>query len=282
MYMINDPEMVREMLLNKADIYEQSPMMTKKAGPLLGSGVGMVSGERHHRQRRLMQPAFHRSRVALYADTMSRLAVEKATAWHDGQEIAMDEEMAELTLATIVRTLFSFDLPEHVVTDVHQAFPVVLEGITWRSVAPATLSIPPTANNRRFKLALRRLHKAIDFAIESYRVSGLDHEDLLSILLLARDEETGTTLSDQKVHDEVMTMMVAGTGTTGAALAWVFHELGRHPEIERQLHEELDTVLDRRPATFEDVAKLEYTKRVVTETIRFYARGSSCDLLPPR
>jgi pentalenene oxygenase len=115
---------------------------------------------------------------------------------------------------------------------------------------------------------VERLHAATREAVAATRVSGGD--DLVSTLLQTRDDETGQGLTDQQVHDQVVNMMVAGSETTGASLAWAFHELGRNPEVEALLHEEVDTVLGGRPARFEDIAALDYTRRVVQETLRLY------------
>jgi cytochrome P450 len=130
--------------------------------------------------------------------------------------------------------------------------------------------VPVIPANRRFDRAVERLRAIVLDVIAAWRADGEDHGDLLSMLMLATDEDTGAGMTDQQVYDEVITLLTAGSETSAVALTWFFHEIARHPEIERRIEEELDAVLAGRTATFDDVAKLEYTRRVVTEVLRMY------------
>jgi cytochrome P450 len=264
-HVITDAELSHRILTGSHD----QGLMVEKARPLLGDGVGMLSGEPHRFHRRLMQPAFHKQQIASYADTMSRVGVEFTQAWQPGQVMQVDEQMNALALITVATTLFSADLSE-AIEEIQRSLPIILADIPRQSMAPKWVTQLPTARNRAFATAVERLHTATREAVAATRQSSADNTDLVSILLQTRDDETGRSLTDQQVHDQVVNMMVAGSETTGASLAWTFHELGRNPEIEARLHEEVDKVLGGRPARFDDIAALDYTRRVVMETLRLY------------
>ncbi|MFD8079484.1 cytochrome P450 [Streptomyces sp. NPDC059718] len=269
-YVVNDAELVRAVLVGEAGRFDQG-VLIEKVRPLLGSGVGTADGAEHRRLRRLMQPAFHRARIARYAATMTAVADERTAAWRPGGILRVDEEMNALALTTVARALFSSDLGADAVTEVQRSLPVVLDEIPRRSMLPDALLRLPTPANRRFDRAVRRLRSATRHVVEAARADGTDHGDLLSVLLLTADEGTGERLTDDQVHDQLVNMLVAGTETTGATLAWVFHELAREPAVEHRLHEETDRVLGGRPAVFEDLPRLPRTRRVVQEALRRYA-----------
>jgi cytochrome P450 len=264
-YVINDGALARQVLTGS---YDQG-VLVEKARPLLGDGVGMLNGEAHRTHRRIMQPSLSRQRIAGYAAAMTRLADERTRRWSDGQRLELDQEMNELALVTVATTLFSADLAE-AVAEVQRSLPIVLDQLPRRAVLPAPLLRLPSPANRRFDRAAAALHRVTREAVTASRAHGTDTGDLVSTLLLTRDQETGAGLTGQQVHDQLVNMMVAGTETTGASLAWVFHELARHPAIEQRLHAELDQVLDGRAAAFEDLPALPYTQKVVLETLRLY------------
>jgi cytochrome P450 len=269
-YVVNDAELIRSVLVGEAGRFDQG-VLIEKVRPLLGSGVGTADGAEHRRLRRLMQPAFHKARIARYAATMTAVAAERTELWEPYGILRVDEEMNELALTTVARALFSSDLGADAVTEVQRSLPLVLDEIPRRSMLPDILLRLPTPANRRFDQAVRRLRSATRHVVEAARADGTDRGDLLSVLLLAADETTGEQLTDAQVHDQLVNMLVAGTETTGATLAWIFHELAREPAIERRLHQEIDQVLAGRPAVFEDIPDLPLTLRVVQEALRRYA-----------
>ncbi|MER5465473.1 cytochrome P450 [Streptomyces sp. NPDC002668] len=269
-YVINDADLVRSVLVGEAGRFDQG-VMIEKVRPLLGSGVGTADGAEHRRLRRLMQPAFHKARIARYAATMTAVAAERSAAWQPGRTLRIDEEMNELALTTVARALFSSDLGADAITEVQRSLPLILDEIPRRAMLPEALLRLPTPANRRFDRAVRRLRSATRHVVDAARADGTDHGDLLSVLLLAEDEATGARLTDDQVHDQLVNMLVAGTETTGATLAWTFHELARNPAVEDRLHQETDKVLSGRPAVFEDIPRLPYTLRVVQEALRLYA-----------
>jgi pentalenene oxygenase len=152
-----------------------------------------------------------------------------------------------------------------------ESLPTVLKGIFKRTALPITwLHRIPTPENRRYQAALRHLHDTIDQVITDYRAQDTDRGDLLSRLLLARDEETGESMSDQQIHDEVMTMMIGGTETTMVTLSWAFYVLGARPDIEKRIHAEVDDILDGPTVGLDDIPRLTYVGRVIQEVLRVY------------
>ena len=268
-YLVNSPDLIRRMLVGDARKYSKG-VQFDKLRPVLGNGLVTAAGEEHLRHRRLVQPAFHHSRIAGYAMVMREQSLEKAASWRDGAQIALDRELAQLALKIVGKTLFTTELGSEVVDEVIRSMPTVLGGITKRALAPKLLEKLPTAENRRFNEANVRLRGVVDRIIAEYRQSGTEHGDMVSMLLLARDDATGEGLDDAQVRDEVVTMLIAGTETTSTALSWVFHVMGQRPDVEARLHAEIDEVLGDGPMTFEQIGRLAYTRRVITETLRLY------------
>jgi cytochrome P450 len=269
-YLVNNADLVRRVLVADSKKYVKG-VQFERLRPVLGNGLVTANGEEHLKHRRLVQPAFHHSRIAGYATTMRELAMEKAASWRDGTQIDVDQELAQLALRIVGKTLFSTELGNAVVDEVVRCMPIVLDGLTKRSVAPTRLLEKlPTAGNRRFNQANRRLRDVVDGMIAEYRQRGVDHGDMVSMLLLARDEETGDGLSDGQVRDEVITMLLAATETTSNAISWALHVLGQRPDVEARLHAEVDEVLGDGELTFEHLGRLAYTRRFLTETLRLY------------
>jgi cytochrome P450 len=152
-----------------------------------------------------------------------------------------------------------------------ESLPTIAKGIFTRAALPITWPHRiPTPQNRRYQAALRHLHDTIDQVITNYRAQDTDRGDLLSILLLARDEETGESMTDQEIHDEVLAIMAAGIETTSVALSWIFYVLGARPDIEKRIHAEVDEILDGRTAGLDDIPRLHYLGRVIQEVLRVY------------
>jgi cytochrome P450 len=266
-YLINSVELIREILVDHAHDFGRGRNFDK-AIPVWGHGLVSVEGQQHRRQRRIMQPAFHRDRIATYVETMRAEITRLVAAWQPGQRLAMDEAMAELTLRVTTKNLFSADLGATAVDDVGRELPVVLEGVYLRTVLPDWWGKLPIPANRRFDRACAELKRVVDEVIDAYQAAGVQHEDLLSGLLSARYEDTGEPMSREQIRDELRTLLIAGTETTATTLSWLCHELGRHPEIQDRLRTEIRTVLGDRPITMADLPKLEYLDRVLNETLR--------------
>ncbi|MGP3978858.1 cytochrome P450 [Streptomyces sp. 8N114] len=270
-YFVNSADLTHELLVTKARHMEKGRFFTR-ARILIGDSLPTAPSHIHRPHRRLMQPAFHRERIAEYARVMADRARAMADAWTPGQTVALDEELARFSVSTLAETVFSTDISRPAVEGVLRDVPVLLKTAMFRTVTPRLLDRLPIPANRKFDKAAVRLRKVIDDVIAAYR----EHDDpevndLLSTLLAARDSDTGEALSDREVRDELVAILFAGTETTASTLAWAFHELAAHPEVEDRLLDEFRSVVGDRPVTSQDVPKLEYTDRVVREVSRLHA-----------
>jgi cytochrome P450 len=265
-YLVTSPELAWQVLVTNADRFDKG-IIFDRLRPLFGNGLANSNGDFHRRQRRLVQQAFHRKRIAGYVPTMTRAASDLVESWRPGEVVAVDKRMADLSLTIIGRTLFATELGRDAIAEVQRSMPILTKYLAVRTFAPQWLPLPA---NRRFDEATARFRRVVAEVIAAARAEGKDHGDLLSILLLVRDEDTGEGMSDQQVHDEIATLLTAGTETTAVTLAWFFHELGQHPEVQRRFHAEIDQVLAGRQVTFDDIPKLEYTRRIISEVLRKY------------
>ncbi|MBP2471437.1 cytochrome P450 [Crossiella equi] len=264
--LLSDPALIHRVLVTDADRFAKGRIF-RKTKPFFGNGLATSEGEFHHRQRRLMSPAFHQSRFAAYTTTM-RTEVERMTdGWWPGQRLDWRRAMYEVTPYILGRTLFDCALSGAASAEIHQSLPTVLRGAVTRSLYP--LPWLPEVVNRPFDEAGRRLNTVIDRILDSY-ADGADRGDLLSMLLRARDPDTGEGMSPQQVRDELMTLLIAGTETAAVTLTWVYYELARQPAIAARLHAELDEVLAGRPVSYADLPRLTYLRCVVDETLRLH------------
>ncbi|WP_165987153.1 cytochrome P450 [Streptomyces sp. YIM 98790] len=270
LYAVNHPALVNRVLVDDARSFERGRFF-EKARPILGQGLLAASGAEHRRQRRRLQPAFHAARIAGYAPVM-RAAAESATAaWRPGQVIQVDREMNDLSLAMLMRSLFAGDVGTEAAERFQRALPVVSRELMVRVAMPSWWASLPTPANRRFTRAIEDLNTAIGTSIAAYRRGGLDPDGLLSLLLAPDGGEDGERFTGTQVRDQVLNFAVAGVETVGASQAWLFHELGRNPGVEARVHAELDRVLGGRPPEYRDLPALDYTHRVVKETLRVHA-----------
>jgi len=273
-YLAQHPELIRQVLVTDPSTFDKGGLFIEKLRLLVGNGLATCPNKEHRRQRQLMQPAFHRDRLANYAAVMRDEASATADSWRSGQVVDVYKEMTSLTLSVVTRTLCVLKAAAKTAAELPRSLPVVLEGFYQQMLMPVGLmQTLPLPSNRRFNRALSRMQAAVVQIAEDYRKAGVDHGDLLSTLLAARDEDTGEGMTNSEIYDQVMTLLLAGTETSTATLTWAFHLLGEHPEVEERLHAEVDEVLAGRPASFDDVPKLSYTQRFITETVRLYPPG---------
>ncbi|WP_329166991.1 cytochrome P450 (plasmid) [Streptomyces sp. NBC_01717] len=271
-YVVNSPDLIHRMLVTEADNYRKGRLFTRSAD-MVGNGIANSDGEFHHRQRRLILPAFHRTRMRAYGDVMRGQTEAISDAWQPGTVLPLEKEMNRLTARVTAKTLFTSELGDRAVAEVQETVPIMTKEAMRRVMVPDVINRLPTPGNRRFFAAIARIRKVLDEVISAYEEQGVDHGDLLSVLLRARDEETGEGMTHVQVRDELVTLLAAGTEATGTALSWLFYEITRHPEVEERLLAELEAVLADRPVTFDDLPKLEYAARVVDETLRLRTPG---------
>ena len=268
-FLITHPDDIRHVLQDNARNYHKSPLYDKVK---VSVGDGLLTSEDAHwlRQRRMAQPAFHRERIAGLAAVMAKAARETADRWsEDGELLDVSDEMMRLTQTIVLRTLLGADLGPFK-GEVDRAWALVNEHIGESFWSLGLTDRWPTPRNRRFWRALAVLDGAVYHIITERRRSGRESGDLLSMLLFARDEETGHAMTDKQLRDEVMTMLLAGHETTSLALSWTYYLLSHHPDAEQRVADEVDRVIgDARP-TFAHVERLIWTRRVIEESLRLY------------
>jgi cytochrome P450 len=276
MYLLFHPDAIEETLVKRNKDFAKN--VTEQAWfTLLGNGLLISDGEFWRRQRRLMQPAFHRQRIAGYGTVMATYTERMLERWEDGQTRDIHADMMRLTMEVVAKVLFSADLEEQS-NDVGTALDVVLREFATQMLTPVQVPMAiPTPANRRFRRAIETLESIIYQIIEERRSGdqALASDDLLSMLLEVQDEEEtadafGRRMSDQQLRDEVMTLFLAGHETTANALSWCWYLLSQNPDVEARLAAEVDEVLGRRPPAAPDVARLRYTEQVAKEAMRLY------------
>jgi cytochrome P450 len=266
-YFISHPDYIEQVLVTDNRKFIKGRILRKNR-QLFGNGLLTSEGDFWLRQRRLAQPAFHRGRIASYADTMVRYASRIASEWSDGEERDLHAEMMRLTLSIVAKTLFDADVDREAKRVGHALEAIMRLNSDFRKLI-LTPTWLPTPRKIRATIATAKLNRIIYRFIEERRASGVDNGDLLSMLLAARDDD-GSRMTDRQLRDEAITIFLAGHETTANALAWTWMLLAQNPIVEAKLHEELDRVLGGRVPTVDDLPNLRYTNHVVTESLRLY------------
>jgi cytochrome P450 len=275
---LSHPDDIERVLITDSSKFVKSRDYRALAG-IMGDGLVTSEGDVWRRQRRLVQPAFHREKILRYARVMVDDAERVAAGWRDGQTFDIHAEMMGLTLQIVAECLFGADVRAHS-GDIGDALQVVMEGFSDYArvamVLPRWLALPRTSKMgkavRRLNSALHRIvyeRRATSGARRSGDVPADRPPDLLDLLMQAEDE-SGGTMDDEQIRDEAMTLFLAGHETTALALSWTWYLLGHHPEVEQKLADELTQVLAGRAPTPEDLPKLRYTDMVLKESMRLY------------
>ncbi|MFT3839972.1 MAG: cytochrome P450 [Myxococcaceae bacterium] len=273
-YVVTDVEIVEHILMaNHHNFVKQTRgyQMLRKA---LGNGLVTSDGAFWLRQRRIAQPAFHREKIAGFASVMTKATNEMIDSWEpklrNRESFDFAQQMMQVTLRIVGDTLLGSDTASKS-GDVGHALTDALEHLIYRTLHP--LSLPewmPTPRNRAFIRAKAKLDEVVMGIIAARRSSGHSGDDLLSMLMEAKDPETGESMSDDQLRDEVMTLMLAGHETTANALSWTFWLLGQHPDVEKKIRAELKTVLNGRTPEARDFPALKQCTWAIKEGMRLY------------
>ncbi|MDH5640348.1 MAG: cytochrome P450 [Nitrospira sp.] len=274
LHLFSHPDLADEILIQQADRFVKvyDPRQPVGLALVLGNGLVTSSGEVWKRHRRIIQPVFHRSRMAAMADRMAQVGEQRIAGWADsaGQTVDIATEMMLLALDVISHTMFTTSVAQY--TDqISHALRVSLKyafDSFHNPLHPPTWL--PTARNREFQQVMEFLDGLMYGLIAERRKSGDQHGDLLDLLLQARDEETGAGLSDQELRDEALTIFAAGHETTANALAWTWYLMATHPAAKARFHEEVDRVLQGRTPNADDLAHLPYTRALFEESLRLF------------
>jgi cytochrome P450 len=266
-FLLFHPDHIEDVLVNNSKKFIKGRVLRANRH-IFGNGLLTSEGNFWLRQRRMMQPAFHRSRIANYATTMTACATSLLESWKPDQPLDLHEAMMRLTLQVVGKTLFSADV-ERDAPQVGENLQVLLEFTTDFRRLVMTPKWLPTKMNRQAGRAVRKLTQIIDRIIQQRRESNEDTGDLLSMLIHAQDDD-GSRMTAQQLRDEALTLFLAGHETTASTLSWTWMLLAQHPRVEEKLHAELDSVLNGRTPTLDDLPRLTYTSHVLSESMRLY------------
>ncbi|TVQ87169.1 MAG: cytochrome P450 [Chromatiaceae bacterium] len=270
LYFLSDPDLVQEMLVTQHRHLGREPMLRAVLARTMGNGLLTSDGAYWQRQRRMLAPAFHRSRVQRAADLMVAHAAALTAHWQDGEERDLEREMDRLTLSIVTAALFRIDSAAQ--ADTVARVITALQAIGNRELG-RLIRLPnwiPTPDHRTQRRLSRQLRDIVMAGIDARRRSGDAGDDLLSILLDSVDAETGARMTDAQICDEVITLYLAGYDTTALTLSFCWYELARNPAIAARLHAELDAVLPARRPTLADLDRLPYTRMLFNEALRLY------------
>ncbi|WP_132058368.1 cytochrome P450 [Halorussus amylolyticus] len=266
MYHLAHPDHIERVLVQNNENYVKGEAFQETLGPVTGNGILNSEGEFWRRQRHLIQPAFGPDRISTYAGMMTDATERRIEPWSHGDRRNVHAEMSALTLEIVGRTLFGVDV-SGTASRVGDALDVVMAAseFSLTDVLPVWV---PTPQRRRFERAVEDLESVVERIVAERRENPTD-DDVVSMLLAARDE-SGEGMTDEQIHDEVMTLLLAGHETTALALTFTFFLLAQHPEVERELVAELREEVGDRTPTFADLPDLPFLDRVVTESMRLY------------
>jgi cytochrome P450 len=266
---VNHPDLVEKVLVSESRNYMKGRGLQANR-ELFGNGLLTSEGDSWLRQRRLMQPAFHRERIAAYADTMIDEGRRLAESWRDGDTRDIHADLMRATLEIAGTTLFGASVSDPDAAQISGALNTLIQlNSSPRRLFPLLRALPTRAN-RSYTRAVRQLDKVVYALIARRRDQlGENDVDLLSMLLNARDEDGGR-MTDRQLRDESVTLLLAGHETTALALSWTLYLLAQNPEVAAQLHAELDAVLAGRLPSLDDVSRLAFTAKVLKESMRLY------------
>jgi cytochrome P450 len=270
------PDLVHQMLTDDR-IFDKGGPLYDKGREVLGEGVAVCPHHKHRRLRRLVQPAFQRSRLPGYATVMSEQIAAIIGLWRDDQVIDVLAETHAIATRIATQTMFAAQVDGADIPKTQRRVEITMAGIYRQMIMPSRmLYILPTPGSRRYVQARTELRQTVSEIIRDYGRDSADRGDLLSMLLAAQQPASGTAedgLSEQEMSDQVITFFVSGIATTASTLSWALYQMCRHPDLQRRLQAEADAMLGGRTAIFDDLPGLEFTRRVVTETTRLYPAG---------
>ncbi|WP_280454331.1 cytochrome P450 [Nocardia brasiliensis] len=272
---VSDPELTRTVLLDDKTFDRGGPLYDRSR-EFAGDGIGTCPHRAHRRQRRLCRPSFRPDRLHGYADLMVTAIDDVLRHWSDGQVTDISSEMSRLTVRVAVRTMFSTALAEGLIEQIADDSAVLANTMFRRMVLPPSVNRLPTPGNRRYYQARSRMRGVAAQLIAQRRADNHDLGDLLSTLIAARDTASfggRASFTDEELVDQVFTFLFAGAETSASTLAWALYLISRNPEVEKQIHAEVDNVLNGATARYADLPNLPVVNRIITETLRLYPAG---------
>lgn len=274
LYQLTHPDHIRYVLHENSKHFTKRSRSFDKLRPVLGEGLLTSEGEFWLRQRRLMQPLFDRRTLPHFADAMTQATLEMAQRWEQSarakQAVDVAEQMMELTLSIVGRTILGTDVGSEA-KGVSESMAFIQNAINERIFALFDfVEKLPLKRNREFNDAVGLLDSIVYKVIGQRRRDPQASGDLVSLLIRTRHADSGESMSDQQLRDEVMTFLLAGHETTANNLAWTWLLLAENQAHEHRLHAELQQILDGRPPQATDLEELDLTQRILMESMRLY------------
>lgn len=264
-YLANHPDYVREIMVTQAAKFHKPFNVKYAVKALIGYNLFSSDGEEWRTLRKAMQPAFHTQRIQAYTETMVAQTEALIAEWRDGETVDIPAAMMSLTMGITTRTLFDADVRDS------EAGEAILRFLELFNKRITSLPMPgwlPTPMNREMKRLIAVGDRLLLPLIEERRKSGVDHGDLLSMLLLAQREDTSGVLTDHQVRNEILNLFAAGYEVVAYTAAFTLYLVARHPDVARRLYAEIDTALGGRRLTFDDLPRLPYLEQVIKESMR--------------
>lgn len=268
-FLVNDPDFIKEVLVTKQRSFIKSrDIQSLKA--IVGNGLLTSEKDFHLKQRRMIQPAFTKSHITSYAQDMIDTTDKYISRWPGKEERDVSDDMLNIALGIISKTMFGMEFDEGasvIGTPMEEVMNTAVRRM--RSIFPLPLWVP-VKKNRKFKNAVKELDKVLFRLIGERKETSVEHEDLLGVLMRAKDEASGLNMDDDQLRDELMTIFLAGHETTANALTWTLYVLSQHPEIQEKLEEEINSISDGDPLQPEHFQRLTYTQHVISESLRLF------------
>jgi cytochrome P450 len=272
-YLVSDARLFQHVLRDNVQNYRKSPFLYNAARPMVGNGLLTSEGDFWLRQRRMIQPQFHRQRIASFATMMTNATDDVMRVWNEQPEteVEMGARMAQITVEIVSRTLFgTATLTPDAIASLGQDMVAAANYVALRGYMPFIPQSVPVPGSRRFHRAMSRLTEAVNTIITAGEQNRDDDDNLITMLLHTVDTETNERMSHAQLFDEVMTVFSAGFETTATALTWIWYLLAQYPQVEQQLRDEVASVLGNRVPTLDDLPRLEYCRQALLETMRYY------------
>src|SRR5689334_1652138 len=272
MVMLNHPDYAQHVLVDHARNYSKGGPIWDSVRSLVGNGLVTSEGDFWLRQRRMMQPHFHRQRLSVITEVMTSAIEESLQSWvkftQEPGAVDVSQEFAHITMSIIMRTMFGADISEQEFTAIRDRLAFIIDYLLPQALTNSVPSWVPIPKRAQYREALKVIDAFIYGLIERRRHNL--STDLISMLIEAVDEESGDQMTNQHLRDEVLTIFAAGYETTALTLSWVMHFITQQPEIITRLQQEVDSVLGARTPTFADLMSLPYCRQVLQESMRLY------------
>jgi len=275
MIMLNRPEYAQYVLRDRMANYSKDGPIWDSVRALSGNGLTTSSGDYWLRQRRMMQPHFHRQRLGALTEIMVSTIAQNLQDWdqfaNQADPVEITHQFGRMTMPIIMRTMFGMDISAEEISSMGEKMTYIVDNLLSQAVINSIPGWMPIPKRAVYQRALKDVETFVYTVVEKRRKNVSN--DLLSMLIEAIDSETGEQMTNQQVHNEVVTIFVAGYETVALTLAWALYYLTQQPALIERLQHEVDSVLGQRPPTVDDLPRLAYTRQVFQETLRLAPPG---------